>query len=425
MYFFYSLVLALVSCAAYPFFALRRVRPRYRIASDLLERLAFSIPPVEEGGVWFIMSSVGEVQAAVPLIRKLHRRRPEIPVSVSAFTPQGVVHARSLFDKTAAVFSPPLDFGFAVRHMLATLNPRLVVLVEGELWPRFLHEAGKRRIPVVLVSGRITQKAFSRWQRLRFLARRVWGALGLACMQSQTEASYARFLGAPRAEACGNLKFDAVLSESRTDAVERLQKMAAGRPVWIAGSLRAGEEPLVFEAWRQVKAKHPNLFFAAVPRHPDKSERSVAEFRGEAPLLRWSELSNQDARPCDVLWVDVIGLLASFYKAADVVFVGGSLLPLGGQNPIEPALCGKPVLMGPFMQNFAAAAEALLKTGGAQTVGNADALAEAVLSLLADEKKRAGMGENARLAMEKHRGAVERSFAMIEPYLKDETAYGR
>jgi 3-deoxy-D-manno-octulosonic-acid transferase len=358
-----------------------------------------------------MLSSLGEARAAEPLLRAMRERWPDLPLYVSAFTASGRSHLRALGLGGMRVFAPPLDFACLVRRVVKKLRPRLLVLVEGEVWPHLVREAHRRGVPVVLASGRLSERAFRRWKFFERFARRTWGALTEVWAQGEGDAERMRTIGASpeRVRALGNLKFDVEVRPSE-EVLRRARSLAGERPVWVAGSVRPGEEPLVLKAFAAVRREFPDGLLFLAPRHPEKSEKTLAEAEreGSVRILRWSELQSSPEKTCDVVWVDALGVLASLYARADVVFVGGSLLPYGGHNILEPAYFAKPVLTGPFLKNFSDIAARFRERGAMLEVKDAAALADRVIHLLYDEPVRRVLGERAKALLDENRGVAAR-----------------
>jgi 3-deoxy-D-manno-octulosonic-acid transferase len=410
VFFLYSVLLGVALLAALPYYAFRALAAP-EIFEGFGERLGRARARPPQGCIWVVLSSLGEARASEPLLRAMRERWPDLPLYVSAFTASGRSHLRALGLSGVQVFAPPLDFACLVRRVLKKLRPRLLVLVEGEVWPHLVREAHRRGVSVVLASGRLSERAFRRWKLFKRFARCTWDALTEVWAQGEGDAERMRTLGASpeRVRVLGNLKFDVEVRPSE-EVLRRARSLAGERPVWVAGSVRPGEEPLVLKAFAAVRREFPDGLLFLVPRHPEKSEKALAEAGrgGSVRILRWSELPPSSEGACDVVWVDALGVLASLYACADVVFVGGSLLPYGGHNILEPAYFAKPVLTGPFLKNFSDIAAGFRERGALLEVKDAAALADRVIHLLYDEPVRRVLGERAKSLLDENRGVAAR-----------------
>jgi 3-deoxy-D-manno-octulosonic-acid transferase len=386
------------------------------------ERFGF-VPARPAGGVWLHAVSVGEVQACAALVAALQRRHPELPLTVSTFTPTGAARARALFGNVAQVCYVPYDLPGAVRRFLGRVQPRLAVIFETELWPNLYRACGRRRIPLVIASARISARSVSRYQRLGGLFRSTLAQAAVVAAQAPADAERFRALGAAAAgtHVTGNIKFDFELPGDIAARGARLRaQYAAHRPLWVAGSTHGGaEEQALIEAQRQVRTHLPDALLVMAPRHPQRfAEAAQALAQAGVPFARRSE-SDAAASDCQVLLLDSLGELLDFYAAADVAFVGGSLVPVGGHNLLEPAALGVPILTGPHNFNSAEVARLLLARGAAQVVEDAAQLAARVTQLLRDADERARIGAAGRACVESNRGALAKLIELIEPLLPE------
>jgi 3-deoxy-D-manno-octulosonic-acid transferase len=381
------------------------------------ERLALSLPPLPRGGVWMQAVSVGEVTVARPLLAELRRRHAELPLVLSATTATGLRLARA-YGVADSVITFPLDLPGPVRRSLDAARPRLVVLVETEIWPEFLSACARRAIPVVLVNARVSERSFRRYRLARPLLAPVLRAVSLALAQDDLDAERLAAIGVrpERLRVTGNLKFDVAPPAPPPQVGAELRRLAGARPVWIAGSTVAGEEERVMGAWSLMPpARRPFLIVA--PRHPERSEDAIAAARRhDARVVRRTALSGH-AASCDVVVLDTIGELAALYELADVAFVGGSLLPTGGHNPIEPARHGVPVLTGPHISNFLTIYEHFIECGAARVVRDETSLAEAVMELTGDTDAARVAGAAGRALLDRNAGATQRTADALEPFL--------
>ncbi len=441
MYWLYTVALFGFFLGMAPVFLLQALsRGRYR--KGIRERLGWypqdllkNQPP--EAGVrssvsrcqtlWLHAVSVGEVGAAAPLVPFLKERHPDLHVLVTTVTETGNRVARLKIPEADAILYFPLDFPPAVRRALDAVTPKVVLLTETELWPNFLRECHRRQIPVLLINGRISQRSFKRYRLIRSFMGQVLQGVERFCMQSERSAERIIQLGAPpaRVEVVGNLKFDALappLPDGEMAALREELGLAEGVPVFVAGSTHRGEEEAVLQAFKRVRAAFPDLLLILVPRHPDRLPEVEALLKAHGiPSVRRTALKSPRLPPSGsrppVILVDTVGELARLYALGDVVFVGGSLQPVGGHNILEPAIYGRPILFGPSMEEFAEIAELFLRRGAALQVRDAGELAARVLELLKDPGLASRLGQAASLTVSSQRGASLRTVGIVEKYL--------
>jgi 3-deoxy-D-manno-octulosonic-acid transferase len=423
MHFLYSLMLAIALVLLSPYFFLKGLRQK-KYLHNLRERLGRVPERVHQpgpGAVWVHAVSVGEALAVAPLLKELRARFPDRKLLVSTTTRTGQELAAGHLD-CDGTFYFPLDFAFACRRFFDALQPALVVVAETEIWPNFLRQARRQRARVIFVNGRISDRSFGGYRFWRFFLRRVLAGVDFFLMQTEEDARRLRALGAPpeRVAVGGNLKFD--LPQPAAPAfLPDLERLARGAPILIAGSTLADEEAQLLDALnlsRDLDGKRALLVVA--PRHPERFEEVARLLSGRGvPFLRRSQWRT-DGQPPEVVLLDTLGELAGAYAAATVAFVGGSLVPAGGHNPIEPALWGKPVLFGYSMENFRVIAGALLEAHAAFQVRSADELGILLSTLLGDPAACRRAGEAARAVVERERGATARCAARIAALLEPE-----
>ena len=419
MYALYSALLAIGLAAYLPAFLLRRRRAGYGHAlAQRFGRLGEGLPP--EPRCWIHAVSVGESATAAPLVEAIRRRWPELGVVVSTITPTG---ARIVTDRLGGVAVHryfPIDLPGAVGRALDAARPRFFIAIETELWPNFLRALARRRVPAMIANGRISDRSFRRYRRVRRLMRRVLADVTVFAMQSEEDARRIIALGAPRERVVvtGNLKGDAVPAADPPEAVwrERLGLAAADR-LFVAGSTHRGEEEAVLDAFLGARARCPGLALLLAPRHPERANEveALVRARGLATVRR-SRLPAERDREAVVL-LDTVGELAGLYALADVVFVGGSLVPVGGHNMLEPAMRGKPVLYGPHTGNFRDGAARLERTGGGLVVKDGLELERELARLLEDRDLARRVGEAARDAFASGQGAVPATVELIARHL--------
>jgi len=375
----------------------------------------------DERTLWVHAVSVGEMQAAAPLVQTLREHYPGTPIVVSTVTPTGYAQACKLFRDGVHVRYVPLDVPGAVRRFFDRTKPRLAVIFETELWPNLFHRCGRLGIPLVLASARISPRSVRRYRLMVKLFEETLSHGIVIAAQSEGDAARFRSIGANprRTHVTGNIKFDYRLPpETREHGRALRAQHAAGRPVWIAGSVHEGEEHAMLAAHRRVLAAHPDALFVLVPRQPAEFDLFADLLRAEGvPFVRRSE-GGICTRDTQVLLVDTLGELLDFYAASDVAFVGGSLVTIGGHNLLEPAALGVPVLTGPHNFNSEDVARLLTERGGAAIVADGEALGRHVAELLADTAERERMGGLAREVVDQNRGALARLLCLIEPLLE-------
>jgi len=445
VYLVYSLLMGLAAILLTPFWLVQGIR-HGKYLTNLGERLGFSFPSLEQlprersGAIWLHAVSVGEVLAGLTLAKRLKEVFPDRPLVVSTTTMTGQALARQRMPFADAVIYFPLDWGFCVRRALAAVRPALVVVLETEIWPNFLRAASERGVPVVFVSGRISDRSFARsqsWLSLLGFCLRPFlaDALGRAAafwMQSQKDAERVKALGAPadKVHVGGNLKYDLQVPKSTplADWLEAEVVRDGRRPLIVAGSIVATEEPLALIAFGVLQGEYPKSLMVLAPRKPERFE-AAAQFI-EDSHQKWVRRSNlRVASPggqiangdpaatissdVTVLLLDSIGELASLYRLADGVFVGGSLVASGGHNILEPAAFGKVPVFGQSMENFAEIAERFVTAEAALQVASPEDAGVSWIELLRNPERNQKMGETARRLVEESRGATERAVSAI------------
>ena len=372
--------------------------------------------------LWIHAVSVGEVVAAAPLVRALRAARPKATLLITTMTPTGSAQVRRLFGAEVRHVYVPYDLPGAVRRFLEQARPRLALIMETELWPNLFHACATRGVPLIVANARLSARSAVGYHRVGALARATLRDVSVIAAQSETDAERFIALGAPREtlHVTGSIKFDMHLPASLREQAQVLRReLGVQRPVWIAASTHEGEEEQVLEAFAQVRVQVANALLLLVPRHPERFARVAAlcEKRGLSLVSRSSHLPCQSDTA--VFLGDSMGELPLFYAAADLAFIGGSLVPTGGHNPLEAAALGVPLLFGPQMFNFAAISQLLLRENAALQVGDAQALGDGVVLLLRDTERRHALGENGRRVVAANRGALERLMKIVTAYLSD------
>jgi 3-deoxy-D-manno-octulosonic-acid transferase len=423
MYILYSALVLAVFVIASPWFAYQAIRYKKYVAS-LGQRMGYlpvSFNMDGDASIWIHAVSVGEVLTARPLIADLKRRYPELRLFLSTTTIAGQQLARRSVPNVDEVFYFPFDLGIVVRRTLDLVRPKLFIMMETEIWPVLLRECRRRGVKTAVVNGRLSSRSFPRYRFIRPFMRRVLQDIDRFCVQS--EESVRRFieLGADpgRMIVTGSLKFDSLdpSSQSRArDRVLRYFRITPSRPVIVAGSTMKGEEIAVLRAFRRIRTTAPSALLVLAPRHPERFDEVADLCRGEGwKTLRRSRDLAIDAEPrADIVVLDTIGELAAVYQLGTVVFVGGSLFPTGGHNVLEPAICGKPIVFGPHMDNFREIADAFVAAGAAVRLDDEAELERTLIELLGDPVRRARLGAAARALVEANRGAKDKTMTALE-----------
>jgi 3-deoxy-D-manno-octulosonic-acid transferase len=391
-------------------------RPRFR------DRLGRRLPELPRGGLWIQAVSVGEVELARRLIAELEQRSSELPLFLTATTATGLSLARRTLGDRLAVFPCPIDLPRPVSRVFDAARPRLVVLVETELWPEMLHQAFRRSVPVAVVNARLSPKSFAGYRRASGLLRSLLEPLTLVLARTSADADRFAGLGVPaeRIVISGNIKYDAVGDERPLDWEDEILKAAGGRPIVIAGSTMEGEEALVLEALTDLRANGAAPFLIVAPRHPERFE-TVARLLADRGLS-FGRCSAPGPLPAaaDAFLIDTIGELARAYRLARIAFIGGSLVPTGGHNPLEPAVWGVPTLSGVHVHNFSEVYDELTAAGGARLVADVRELRAAAAAWLDEPAFAAAAGKAGREVIERNRGATERTVdALLDLIEKD------
>jgi 3-deoxy-D-manno-octulosonic-acid transferase len=415
-YLLYTALLAAGVTAYAPVAVARRLTRG--VPLNLKARLGFG--PEQGSGPrgWIHAVSVGEAIAAAPLVEGLHGVYPSLPLVVTTVTPTG---ARIVTERFAGIASHryfPLDFPGAVRRTLAAIDPAFFVCMETELWPNTLRALAARGVPTVIANGRLSDRSFRRYRLVRSALRGVLAGITVFGMRSDEDARRIIALGAPpeRVVVTGNLKNDAPTDGAgAADLWRRLLGLSREQRVWIAGSTHHGEEEAVLTAHAAAAAEHSGLTLVLAPRHPERVSEVLAlvSARGYRGVQRSRLPAERNRFTQDVIVVDTVGELAQMYALGEVVFVGGSLVPRGGHNVLEPALRRKPVLMGPHTDNFREAAGLLAASGGAVVVQDGTAMGVELRRLLADPALASRRGEAAFAAVAAQHGAVRQTLDLI------------
>jgi 3-deoxy-D-manno-octulosonic-acid transferase len=387
------------------------------------ERLARG-PVRATGALWIHAVSVGEMRAAQPLIAALRAAHPDMPLLLTCMTPTGRATAGSLYGDFAHIAYLPYDYAWLARRFLRRARPRLGILMETELWPNLIRAADRQGVPMVLVNARLSERSARGYARLPALTRASLARMAQVAAQSDADATRLTALGAHAVTVAGNLKFDITPPPQQLALGADWRAHWGSRPVLLAASTREGEEVGLLRAFAE--AAPAGVLLVLVPRHPQRCDAAAALI--ESAGLTYQRRSTMDAAGLNpdtqVLLGDSLGELFAYYAACDVAFVGGSLVPLGGQNLIEAASVGRPVLVGPHTFNFEEVTRLAVEAGAAQRVNDADACIARALALLNDAPARVRMGEAGLAFAARHRGAARRLTALISPLLSG-AGFGR
>jgi 3-deoxy-D-manno-octulosonic-acid transferase len=413
---FYQLATGIALLAAGPFLLARRGSHYLPTLPGRLGRAAGPAPA--PAALWLHAVSVGEVGVAATLARALP---PEIPLLITTVTPTGQERARAAFAGRAEVAYLPFDLGFAVRRFFRRHQPRALVLVEGDYWPLVLREAGRRGLPIAVVNGRVGDRSFRRMRRLRRFLGPLFAGVGRFGVQSAQDRERLLALGIDpgRVAVTGNLKYESPEPASKPDLEAALRGLAAGRPILLAGSTMAGEEAMVLDAFHDVcGVGGGRALLVLAPRHPERWNEvdALLRSRGEDAVRRTALPSS--GSPAVVL-LDSLGELAGLYRLAAAAFIGGTLVPTGGHNPLEAARFGVPLAVGPAMHNFREMAEAFDTAGAWRRVKDARELGAAWSEWLENPDAARETGERALRLVEENRGAVGRTIAMLAAVIPD------
>jgi len=402
MYLLYTLIQSILAVP------LLLLSPRKRLSS-LKSRIGFLNIQKLQSPIWIHAVSVGEVLSIQPLINALRQALPNELIVLSTITAAGQQVASK--SKCDALIYFPFDFNYSTRRVLTHLNPKMVIMTETEIWPNFLRACRRKDIPVIWINGRISDKSYPRYLWVRRFLKTVLDDYARIGMQSEINLQRVTALGANPKKffSAGNIKYDINIASQSLQETFR-QYLLSAQPLWIAASTMPREEEMILNTYHQLTKKHPALRLLIAPRHPERFE-AVARLleKNGYPYTRRSKM-NGGAK---VMLLDSLGELASTFEFARVVFVGGSLIPHGGHNILEPAFFSKPILFGPHMENFREIAAHFLKENAAVQIQTESEMAEKVDAILADEIYAKGLGDRAKKIVNENRGATEKTVALI------------
>jgi 3-deoxy-D-manno-octulosonic-acid transferase len=383
------------------------------------ERFAFYASAAGSGALWLHAVSVGEVNAAAPLVRALRQAHPGRPLLLTTVTPTGSARAAALFGDDVRQVYLPYDTPGAVRHFLDHFRPAIAVVLETELWPNLYVETARRGIPLLIVNARLSARSLRGYRWIRPLVRIALGAVTHVAAQSKADLDRYLQLGLDpaRGSVPGNLKYDQDVPALLVEQAARWRAQWGARPVWIAASTHPEEEAAVLAAHAALLARWPDALLLWAPRHPERFDRVVEQAAAAGLRVRRRPRAREPDAATQCFVIDTLGELVAFYAASDAAFVGGSLQAVGGHNLLEPAALGVPMVVGPHMFNFEEIAARLREAGAVLTIADAGALGPAIAALLGDPQERQRRGEAGRASLAGERGALARTVALVEAAL--------
>ncbi len=392
--------------------------PAYR--QRITERFGFITPPYR-GGIWIHAVSVGEWHAALPLVTALQQYNPMLPIFITTTTGTASLQVqRMLQDALSPALQhsyAPYDLPSCIHRFIKRLRPHLVLILETELWPNWIAACQRSAIPVFLINGRLSARSASRYARIPGLIRPLLQRLTGIAAQTDADAQRFRVLGATHVWVMGLLKYDLAVAADIYERGKLLRKNWIGKAIWIAASTHTDEEELVLIALRIIRKKCPDTKLILVPRHPERAVFVTHRCQQHGWIVHRGRSDPLPPAATDVWVVESVGELLWFYAAAAVAFVGGSLIPRGGHNPLEPAALGLPILTGPYIHHFLHPYQQLIEADAARIVHTAEELAQGVAHWLGDEKARQQAGERGRRVVERHRGVTLRLIEKLSPWL--------
>lgn len=417
MYALYTIVLILLGLISLPYLLWRNLRGAgYHL--DWLERFGLGAMQRQaaqcsaHGVLWFHAASVGEVQGLQPIIDELQKRFPALPVVCSTFAPTGKMMAKRLVPSAVSVFLFPFDLPWVMSRLMRRLNPQALIIQETELWPHCLRAAARQGVPVIVVNGRLSPRSTKRYLCIRWLMRRVLADITLLLVQTEEAALRFQTLGAAasRLKVVGNTNIDRALRVRADQAPPALTKLAEGRRIWVAGSTHEGEEAMLLDVYRCVLQHHPDVLLVLAPRHLERVESVVRQIQAanfQVVRRSMNHAETIDVSPGDtVVILDTLGELVPLYGLCTVAFVGGSLVPIGGHNILEPAMFAKPLVFGPYMHHFPDLARMFCAAEGAIQVADREALCRQVIRLLQQPAEAELIGQRAYQTLQANRGAL-------------------
>ena len=412
----YSLLLYLLMPMVLLYLLFRGLRSREYL-SRWSERFGIFHPPERNGGIWIHAVSMGEVNAAIPLIRALEKKYPDSPLTITTFTPTGSARVREVFGDRAFHVYSPLDLPGSVSRFFDRVRPRLAIIMETEIWPNLLHQASRQNVPCIIANARISDHSIGTYRRFRRLTRGALKRVSHIAAQSRKDADRLVSIGAAkdRVTVTGNLKFDIQLPDGLVEEGQAIRAAwGEDRPIFVAGSTHEPDEKVLLPAFLSLLQAFPDALLVLVPRHPERFERSAQ--LAKASGLAVSRLSEDAGCPADTqcFVVDAMGELLRYYAAGDVAFVGGTFAEIGGHNLLEPAALSRPVIVGPHTFNAPDITAQLVDAGAAVQLENEQAVGTALVKWFGDPARIAEMGRAGLDRVQSGQGAVDRTLVLIE-----------
>ncbi len=428
VYHLYNILITLLLILASPYFLFRSLfQEKFR--RELPQRLGFFENPSFQRSIWVHAASVGEVFCSIPLLKKIKEEFPLTKIVLTTITSTGNEAAKTRVPEADRVFFLPIDHPLFVGRAIEKIQPSILLIAETELWPNLLRACGEKGIPIVLFNGRISRRSFRRYFRFKFFFKECLRHISLFLMQTEEDRKRIFEMGgeSQKIRTVGNLKFDQTFPPFTHETLSSIAKTVGLRgteKILIAGSTHAGEEEILVSLYKELKEMIPPLVLILAPRHLERLEEVEGILRRES--VAWSRKTTlvpgagrSDQKHPEVILLDTMGELMGVYSLGTLVFVGGSLVPVGGHNPLEPLFFEKCVLFGPHMFNFLEISTRLIEDGGAIQVSGKEDLSWQLKRLFFDEAARKEVGQKGHQFLQKHQGATERMFEEIRPFLND------
>jgi len=423
----YNTLLTLILILSSPYFLLRGLFQK-NFRSQLIQRMGFFQSLNFKRPVWVHAASVGEVFCSVPLLKRIKKEFPHREIVLTTMTSTGNETAKTHLPEADRVLFFPMDHPLPLRRVIRRIQPSLLLIAETELWPNLLRSCGRRGIPIVLFNGRISEKSFRGYLFFKFLFKKCLNYVSLSLMQTEEDRTRIIEIGAAsdQTKVVGNLKFDQTFPSFNQEALSNLAKsigLQGREKILIAGSTHSGEEEILLGLFKELRKVDPYLVFILAPRHLQRLEEVEGILTKESiPWVRRTSIAVDQGHPerkelPAVILLDTMGELMSLYSIGTLVFVGGSLVPVGGHNPLEPLFFKKCVFFGPYMFHFSEISRRMIEAGGAIQVKDREDLTFTMIRLLRDERARREIGEKGYQFLQKHQGATERMFQEIRNFL--------
>ena len=429
MYFIYDLLLILFFLLFVPYFLWKMVfAGKYR--TGIFQRIGFLPREIEESykkikPLWFHAVSVGEVIAVIPLIHKIKEKFPERKIVLSTVTHTGYQVAVARAKGVDDIIFFPFDFSWSVKKAIRSINPQILIITETEIWPNLLRELKRHTVPSIMINGRVSPSSYKRYRLGRFFFKAVLSDISVFCMQSTIDAERIIGIGADpnKVMVSGNIKFDQYIvpiSAQDRDELRRSFNLQKNQKVFVAGSTHRGEEGIILDVFKELKNFFPGLLLILAPRHPERFDEveELIETKGIKAIRKTAIVPTEEKTYCPIVLLDTMGELARTYSIGDIIFVGGSLVNIGGHNLLEPAAYKKPVIFGPFMHNFIDITRYLIDSKGGILVKNKEEFFLWAQKLLKDKQLRNSLGEAAFDVIEKNRGALKKNREVIEKFFR-------